>query len=256
MARAEAFNLDLVPEEVLSITVGVDVQHDRLEATFLGWTEGGTCLVLAHKVIWGRWDDDDDTWAELDEVISTAHPHALGGKIAVDAVAIDSGDGTTMDVVLAFCGSRTRKKVYAIKGDGGNRPIIQKSTSKTKKNGRLWIVGVDTIKSQLYGRLERKGPIRFSADLPPVYFEQVTAERVVVRYRRGQPTRLFERIPGRRAEALDCLVYATAAKALVNFNPETRRDQLAQTPAHLTFRPKPKAGDDWLGGRGDNFFER
>lgn len=252
MARAEPFNLDLVPAEVLAMTVGVDVQHDRLEVTFLGWTEGGVCLVLAHRVIWGRWENDD-TWAELDDVLSTQHPHALGGKLGPDAVAIDSGDGTTMDKVLDFCASRSRKKVYPIKGDGGNRPAIQKTGSKTKKLSRLWIVGVDTLKSQVFGRLERAGPIRFSADLPPIYYEQLASERVVVRYRRGQPSRLFERVPGRRAEALDCLVYATAIRGVVNFNPEKRREQLAQVPAHLTYKPKPTPADDWMGARGENY---
>ena len=32
-------------------------------------------------------------------------------------------------------------------------------------------------------------------------------------YVRGRPTTRFERIPGKRAEMLDCLIYATAAKA-------------------------------------------
>lgn len=37
-ARAEPFGLSSVPEEVLAITVGVDVQRkDRLEATYVGW---------------------------------------------------------------------------------------------------------------------------------------------------------------------------------------------------------------------------
>ena len=33
------------------------------------------------------------------------------------------------------------------------------------------------------------------------------------RHVRGRLTTRFERIPGKRAESLDCLVYATAAKA-------------------------------------------
>ena len=35
----------------------------------------------------------------------------------------------------------------------------------------------------------------------------------MTRYSRGQPVRLFERIAGKRAEALDAIVYSTAAKA-------------------------------------------
>ena len=51
MARAEPFSLAAVPAEVLALTVGVDVQHDRLEVTFIGWTEPGAALVLGHRVI-------------------------------------------------------------------------------------------------------------------------------------------------------------------------------------------------------------
>lgn len=52
-ARAEPFSLDLVPAEVLALTVGCDVQHDRLELTYIGWTESGCMLILGHRVIWG-----------------------------------------------------------------------------------------------------------------------------------------------------------------------------------------------------------
>jgi phage terminase large subunit GpA-like protein len=100
-ARAEPFGLDLVPAEVLVMTIGVDVQHDRLEVTFVGWTEGGCALVLGHRVIWGAFDAEE-TWAELDEQLRARFPHALGGKIGADAVAIDAGDGTSMHRVTAF----------------------------------------------------------------------------------------------------------------------------------------------------------
>jgi phage terminase large subunit GpA-like protein len=64
--------------------------------------------------------------------------------------------------------------------------------------------------------------------LEPVYFEQLASERRVVRYKRGQPIRRFERISGRaRAEALDCLVYAFAARAVViNVIFEAREERL------------------------------
>jgi phage terminase large subunit GpA-like protein len=44
-------------------------------------------------------------------------------------------------------------------------------------------------------------------------FEMLVSERRVTRYVRGRPTTRFERIPGKRVETLDELVYATAAKA-------------------------------------------
>jgi len=75
------------------------------------------------------------------------------------------------------------------------------------------LVGVDGLKTSLYLKLDGGQGIRFSDRLPPVYFEQLTSERALVRYVRGQPVRRWERIPGRQAEALDCLVYAMAARA-------------------------------------------
>ena len=133
----------------------------------------------------------------------------------------------------------------AIKGAAGNRPLIERAGSKTRTGARLWIVGVDTAKTQLFARLSRGEAIRLSADLPPVWFEQVASERAVVRYRRGQPVRSFERIPGRRAEALDCLVYAMAARQIINPDWSARRAELAQD-APPPVRKAPVLASSWM----------
>lgn len=243
-ARGEPWGLEAVPEDVLALTVGCDVQHDRLELTFVGWSETGCAFVLGHRVIWGAWDAGE-TWEELDELLRARFPHALGGRIGIDAAAVDAGDGTTMHAVTAFCGPRTRRRVLAIKGAAGNRPLIERAGSKTKTGARLWIVGVDTAKHTLFGRLARGETIRLSADLPPVWFEQVASERAVVRYRRGQPVRSFERIAGRRAEALDCLVYAHAARAIINPDWTARRAELALSSPPPA-RPAPVLQSSWM----------
>ncbi|MEF9606288.1 phage terminase large subunit family protein, partial [Paracoccus sp. PXZ] len=111
---------------------------------------------------------------------------------------------------------------------GFARPVIERAGSKTKTGARLWIVGVDTVKQQIFARFPRPSSARFSASLPAIWYEQATSERAQVRYLRGQPSRQFIRIPGRRAEALDCTVYAVAVRSLVNIVPEVRREQLAQ----------------------------
>jgi phage terminase large subunit GpA-like protein len=75
----------------------------------------------------------------------------------------------------------------------------------------------------LRGRL-----IRFSQSLAPVYYEQLASERRVIRYVRGQPRRRFERVSSRaRAEALDCMVYAFAARAALTLNLDIRQRDLA-----------------------------
>ncbi|PZU85022.1 MAG: terminase [Shinella sp.] len=223
-SRRETFNLDLVPAEALALTVGVDVQRDRLEITFLGWTEGGNCLVLGHRVIWGN-PHDEETWHELESLLSTRWPHALGGRIGLDAAVVDSGDGETMERVYAFCFPRYRRKIFAGKGVAGNRPWIEMSKVKNQR-GRLFLIGVDGIKSHLVARLTRGSTIRFASDLPASWFEQLASERIVVRYARGQPSRRFERIAGKQAEGLDCTVYGFAARQMLNINWMQRADEL------------------------------
>jgi phage terminase large subunit GpA-like protein len=79
------------------------------------------------------------------------------------------------------------------------------------------------VKATLFARLARGRSVRFSESLESSFYEQLASERLVVRYSRGQPVRLFERIPGKRAESLDSLVYATAARAAVNIPLEARQ---------------------------------
>ena len=225
-ARAEPFGLDAIPAEVLLITVGVDVQHDRLELVFLGHSRTET-YVLGASVIWGT-PDDETTWIELDDALRTTWRHPLGGTIRVDAAAIDAGDGGTMDAVLAFCRPRFSRKVVAIKGAQGARPAIAASSSK---GSRLFIVGVDGVKSQIANRLSRGGSIRFSHHLDARFFEELASERLVVRYRRGAPVRSWERIPGRRAEALDCVVYGLAVRGLVSVDLNRREANLMGSAA-------------------------
>lgn len=227
--RVEPFGLDAIPEEVLAVTAGVDVQDDRLEVTFAGHAADGCIFVLGHVIVWGS-PDDDITWQELDALLASRWPHPLGGRLRCDAALIDSGDGDHTARVYRFAFPRASRRIMAGKGMPGARPIIAASKSKVQ-GGRLFIVGVDGCKATLAARIDRATGIRFSASLEAVYFEQLASERRVTRYHMGQPVSRWERIPGRRAEALDCLVYAFAARTTFHLNPETRLAELRGEPA-------------------------
>ena len=211
--RAEAFSLDAIPSGVLALTCGVDCADDRLEAVIVGWSREGAAFVLGHEVIWGA-IDEDLTWRQLDDILRMRWDHPLGNTLGIDACAVDGGDGGHLDSVLAFCRSRAAARVMCIKGAPGfGRPSIQASKSKMKGGGRLWIVGSDSLKARLFDQLRRGTTIRFSATLEPVFYEQLASERRVVHVVRGRPVARFERIKGMRAEALDAMVYALAAKS-------------------------------------------
>ncbi|KEQ53973.1 phage terminase large subunit family protein [Sphingobium chlorophenolicum] len=239
-ARAEPWGLDAIPPEVLAVTAGVDVQDDRLEITFIGWSRDAA-LILGHVVIWGS-VADDSTWAELDDLLKTSWPHPGGGTLRLDSAIIDSGDGEWTASVYSFCRPRFARKIMAGKGVAGTRPPV---TASQAKGVRLFLVGVDGLKSQILTRLSRGRSIRFSADLETAWYEQLASERRVVRYVRGQPVRRFERKPGMRAEALDCVVYAFAARHLVTANMDRREEELS-TPAALPPVLSPVIRSKWM----------
>ncbi|MGB0440923.1 MAG: terminase gpA endonuclease subunit, partial [Paracoccaceae bacterium] len=122
---------------------------------------------------------------------------------------------------------------------------IERAGSKTKTGARLWIVGVDGIKTLIFAKLSRGSSVRLSADLPRVWHEQLASERAVITYARGQPTRRFVRIPGRQAEALDCVVYAFAARQIVNVDWPRRRADLA-TQARTNKASRPVLKSNWM----------
>jgi phage terminase large subunit GpA-like protein len=230
-SRAESFGLKAIPADVLLITVGVDVQRDRLECVFLGWGRDEV-FVLGNAVIWGS-PAEDDVWAELDDALKTYWPHPNGGLLKVDAAAVDAGDGETMDRVINYCRPRFSRRVVAIKGAAGSRPAIAASHTK---GSRLFIVGVDGVKSQIVARLSRGLSIRFSDQLEARFYEEIASERLVVKYLRGTPVRQWERIPGRRAECLDAACYAWAVRSLVTVD-LARREQAMASERLPTTRP-------------------
>lgn len=221
-ARAEPFGLDAIPPDVLFVTAGVDVQRDRLEIVFLGWSRDEV-FVLGQSVIWGD-PQVDDVWSELDDVLRTVWKHPKGGILRVDAAGVDAGDGETMDRVIGFTRARMARRIYALKGASGNRPAIKASDTK---GSRLFIVGVDGLKGQLTSRLTRGKSVRFSDRLEGRFYEELASERLIMRYVRGAPVRLWERIPGRRAESLDCVIYAMAVRNLVTANVNRREEEIA-----------------------------
>jgi phage terminase large subunit GpA-like protein len=238
--RAEPFDINRIPEEALSITVGCDVQDDRLEATTCGWTRQNECLVLEHTVIFGSFTDEA-TWRELDELLRSRFTHPGGGVLQVDAAVIDAGDGDRYDTVMNFCAPRLRRRIFAGKGMAGARPGFQLTKSKQVK-GRLALIGVDTLKTAIYDRLQRGTTIRFSDTLEPVYYEQLASERRVIRYVKGRPVRRFERIGRKAAESLDALVYATAARQAFQINFDQRENLLHLTVPTPRLDNPPEAG--------------
>lgn len=227
--RAEPFDLEHIPPEVVVLTVGADWQDDRIELSYLGWTEAHPQepLILGHAIVWGS-PDDAVTLVELDQLLQATFPHPLGGRLGVDAAIMDAADRP--DRVYPFCFARTHRKVWAGKGIAGARQVCEISKSPMRGGGRLFLVGVDTIKAALMERFARGRGVRFSHTLEPSYYEQLASHRKVIRYVRGVAVRRFELKAGYQDHALDTVVYAWAARHMLQVPWAARRVELA-TPA-------------------------
>lgn len=240
MERCEHYEPGVVPEAAVAVTVGVDVQDNRLAISVWGWGREEEGWLLDHQEIYGD-PSRPELWKQLDEVVLREWPHALGAKLRPDVVAIDSGGHFTAEV-YQYARERGRQGVVAIKGQSqrGKPPIGKPGKvdvnhkGKTLKRGALvYPVGGDTVKTTLFGRLKHNEPgagfLHFHMQTTGEYFEQLTAEKQVLRYNRGGfPTREWVKKPSARNEALDCLVYAYAALNLMyqRYDRRTIWDQL------------------------------
>ena len=234
--RREEYKAE-VPKGGIVITAGVDVQGDRLEAEAVAWNEKKESWSIDYQIFFGD-PDQDDVWNQLEEWLTREWKHETGHRLRIQCACIDSGGHHTQRV-YAFCKSRTRRKVYAIKGVGGaGRPIAsspsQKRTGRESRPVPLFTIGVDTAKEVLYSRLlkteEGPGYCHFPNNEPPYseqFFEQLTAEKLVTKTVKGNPKRVWELAGGRRNEVLDCRVYAMAGLELLRPDFEGWRKHLA-----------------------------
>ncbi|MEI4473337.1 phage terminase large subunit family protein [Frigidibacter sp. MR17.24] len=227
LSRVSA-NLENIPSEILYLTGGCDVQHDRLELSSIGWDAEGRGIVLEHVILWGS-PLENGTWIGMAELIARRFKHPLGGQLAYDRVLIDSGDGRTVREVYAFARGRA-PLVFASKGVSGWRQPPVSLGRASDKTVRLQLVGADAQKEAVH-RNASSGSLKFSDELPPVYFEQIGGEEIRTRFKRGFQVREWFQISGRRSEALDCAALAFAAKHLIHWQPDRRAEELSSAAA-------------------------
>lgn len=225
--RALGYAEKSVPSGGLLLTVGVDVQHDRLAVIVRAWGRGEESWL----VYWGEipaattcMDKTDPVWEELDSFIFGAYQHELGFPVHVSAVSIDSSDGKTSDAVYSYVRSRRGRgvKVMAIKGESTNisREIVtpakkidvnNKATKASKYGLPVFIVGTHKAKDLIDARLKLvghgAGRMHWYENVRADYYEQLTSEvKAPSRQRGGR--RVWQLKAGVRNEALDCEVYA------------------------------------------------
>jgi phage terminase large subunit GpA-like protein len=146
----------------------------------------------------------------------------------IKTTCIDSGGNATASV-LAFCKPRLSRRILAIKGMSGAKPIWPLRATKTRDNNKVFMIAVDTSKDVLYSRLkitDGPGQIHFQGGLcDSEFFNQLTSEVPSRRWKDGKPFRIWVPKTGVRNEVWDCMNYALAARMSLPF-----KDGMLQPP--------------------------
>lgn len=217
--RREWYSLDTLPTGILLLTCGVDVQHDRLEASVYGFGEKWETWGVCHRIILGD-TSQPAPWADLDAFLLRIFKTSDGKEMRIGCTFIDSGDGRRTDTVYEYVSTREDGRVYAIKGQGGESiPLINRSSTTNRYKIHLITLGVDGGKKNLLHSLKIRdvGPGFHHYSRAPecghdeTFLKQLTCEIWTVHYVGSRLKGEWIKVHGERNEAEDCAVYARAA---------------------------------------------
>lgn len=258
LARREVY--EDAPAGVVCITMGVDVQDDRLEALVIGWGPGEESWLIDRHTLPGD-TSQPEPWKMLDELLEHEYQHESGQRIPIQATCIDSA-GHRTTIVYDYAGRQAARRVYAIIGRDGQRPIVSSpSPRKWGRNQRkipLYTIGVDAAKALLVSRFRvtDRGPGYFHISTAEWADEelaaQLTSERLIMRWTKGVPRQVWQQTRARN-DALDCAVYGLAALRLLHPDLELLAQRIANPSAAPP--PKPKR-ESWLGPRGEGWLRK
>lgn len=266
-ANEDGFALGVVPAEALILTLGIDVQADRVEWLLRGWGRNHFSAVVDRGVInssagAGREGVRDHTGhisepeviAELDRLIARQWKDVNGKRRSVALTGID-GNAYTEDVWM-WAKRHPRSRVIMVRG--GSResdPLLMQvkeydkrgKPKKQKWSSRFFTFNASSMKVRLYRDLKKDDPettgyIRFAIGLGDDFFQQVTSEVRVAEKTRTGHMRWVWKLPAGRNEALDMMNQARAAayRLGVPYWTEERWDDLADQISKID---PPEQGD-------------
>jgi phage terminase large subunit GpA-like protein len=201
--REPPFERAALPIDV--VTAGVDVQGNRLEASFWGWGRSLECWLLEHVVLKGA-VEEDSVWTELQRVL-------VGHQTRGACVDAGSNSARVKDQVTRLLRPLAREKcaIWPVKGQAGHRQLWPRPI----RPGTLVVVGVDDGKDGLFDALDHvtmpgPGYVHLPTTVDAAWLNQLFSERKSLLSDRTKAR--YVKVDGRRRnEALECAVYARAA---------------------------------------------
>lgn len=232
--RNEKYKAD-IPDGVLLLTAGADLQKDRIEVEVVGHGINFETWGIAVKVFHGS-TRQPRVYKEMEEWLFKPRYFENGTALTIACTLIDSGHFT--NDAYAFTDRNSFRKVYPCKGSSTvGAPLVTFSQNRRA----LIIVGTEAAKMEIYNslRITEPGPgymhfgYRETDDdlgYDDLFFEQLTAEQMETTWVKGKGrVTKFNNPHERRNEALDRRVYAMAACAQLNPNWAALMRNLANT---------------------------
>lgn len=203
-------------DKIRLVTLGADVQADRIECEVVAWGRDKESWSLGYHVLQcGKGEDtsnpDGSCWIQLREIIMSQH-----AGFAIELACIDSG--FRPEAVYQFC-DQFSGGVVPIKGTESlwnDRAVFQVRNVVGYICQRVDL-NTSMLKSEIYASLkqEARAVCHFPENYPDKYYQMLTAEE----YRKVKTKSGKEKMEwsagSRRNESLDCRCYNLAALYVV-----------------------------------------
>lgn len=219
LKRKEKYKAE-VPQSVLALYAGCDVQNDRIETEVIGIGRHDESWSIGYYVLIGD-TERNQVWENLDELLLRRFKHESGIEMQIACTGVDSGHRA--EVVYNFCKPREFRRIFPVKGlDGWGKGYI-KRPKRRHKGIWLYMVMGDELKSKIYTQLAIADPgpgychFPDNVEYDKHYFRGLTAERLTT-VKSSRPRLKWVLQEGVRNEPLDCRAYALSARYILGLD--------------------------------------
>ncbi|MCM1307566.1 MAG: phage terminase large subunit family protein [Butyrivibrio sp.] len=247
LKRRERYTADL-PNGVLLVTAGVDVQDDRFEVEVTGWGKGYESWGILYRKIPCD-PEKEEAWDKLEKFLDMELYFENKNSLLIACTCIDTGGHHTTEAYKFLKKmERKQKRIFGIKGMGGEGiPLVNKVSTNNIEKVKILLLGVDSGKEILMTRLktvdEGPGychfPINADRGYNETYIKGLSSEQRVIHFKDGRPVLKWIKKSGVRNEPLDLRNYSTAAAEFLRPDWDVLEKKIRQGINYMKKQPKP-----------------
>ncbi|MCE3037499.1 phage terminase large subunit family protein [Helicobacter sp. faydin-H20] len=217
--RREDYKPTELPDDIIFITAGVDIQGDRIEIEFKGFGLGYENWGVEHVRLMGN-TDESAVWERCYRELKKPFYTKTGRKMISSVCLIDSGDKAQR--VYSFV--KLDKRFFATKGasESEKKKDFINKPKEIQKGVKLYSIGTYAGKSELLRLLRIKdigaGYCHYPMSYDMDYFQELTAEKLTkTKTKSGYYTYSFQKVRERN-EALDLSVLCLAGAKILKLD--------------------------------------